>query len=38
MKYDVSDNRIPIAQKAKELYDKGAYFDMSDEITEEDCK
>ena len=38
MKYDVSDNKILIAQKAKKLYDKGAYFDMSEEITEEDCK
>jgi hypothetical protein len=38
IEYDVSDNRILIAQKAKKLYDKGAYFDMSEEITEEDCK
>jgi hypothetical protein len=38
VEYDVSKYRKLIAQKAKELYDKGAYFDMSEEITEEDCK
>ena len=34
---DVSKFRNIIAHKAKELYDKGKYLDMTEEITEEDC-
>lgn len=37
VEYDVSDYRTLIAHKAKELYDKGLYLDMTEEINEEDC-